>query len=159
MPWHPPCALVRLILPCFILLPKTCFLFRFRLIEEVNHCVLCLSSVTFQYLRLDWINSTSLVLLTLFPCAVFKVRVRPNPFQGFGYAPAGSASQLSSSLVGLPASLTSLSHSRYEVSFPILQNDTELFIQEEQSNRIWLLASSFAVSLPLFLTLVSKRST
>ena len=123
MPWHPPCALVRLILPAysfFLRLPLS------RLMEGASHCVYLgyIVAVSLPLHSLDWILTFSSFRF-IFPvqfsrCALGLI----STSWSFGYGPAGSASRLSS-CASRPPGLPHEPRIRVsEVSFPILQNDT-----------------------------------
>ena len=133
VPWHPPCALVRLIFAVTILflrlklapglgVPFAC------LIEHDNHCV---------YLFLLNLYSTGIVpvnseaLSSYFSLCSFQgaCSAASSTLSGRSYAPAGSASRLSS-CASRPSSLPheppvfASEVSLILIKSPILQNDT-----------------------------------
>ena len=81
VPWHPPCALIRLILPRSILLPKTCSsldsldrsMKPFVLLSQLGFSRSPLGSRSLSLTSTGCFDFTSSFLLLL-PCAVFKVR-------------------------------------------------------------------------------------
>ena len=67
MPWHPPCALVRLILPCHSSLPKT-WISR-SLIDWNDHCVFVSAQLLFSFFASTGIELTSSSLLLTSLCS------------------------------------------------------------------------------------------
>ena len=162
MPWHPPCALFRLILPAysfFLRLPLS------RLMEGASHCVYlgCIFAQSLALLSLDWILTFSSFRF-IFPVQFSRCvcAPRPRPCRAAGFVPAvlwcprHSALASLGRLLGLISTSWSFGFDSEGSSFlPILQNDT-VFQSRFQSDPCPLglnrFLCRFVVSVPLFLT-------